>query len=129
VADILVVDDDPAVSTTLVRMLTADGHAARAADARRGLELAATEPPDAVILDLRMPATDGVAFVRALRASTSLAHLPVAVITGDYFLKDAVLRELHDLSAVVRYKPLSMEDLSSLTHELLGQRVDATPGE
>jgi len=41
------------------------------------------------------------------------------VITGDYFLGEAVLQELGQLGASVRYKPIRMEDLAALTDQLL----------
>jgi hypothetical protein len=43
----------------------------------------------------------------------------VAVLTGDYFLRDEALAELGALGAVVRYKPLWLDDLSALMRELL----------
>jgi len=41
------------------------------------------------------------------------------VVTGDYFLKDAVLEELATLGAVLRYKPLWLDDLVKLADDLL----------
>ena len=56
-----------------------------------------------------------------------LESLPVGVITGDYFLGDSVLQELSTLGATVRYKPIRIEDLATLTGQILGGRPGAGP--
>lgn len=121
-ARLLLIDDDAAVSVTLARMLQFGGHAvARIESAQAGLAEALANPPDAVILDMKMPGMGGLEFLTRLRAAPGTSALPVGVITGDYFLGETVLKELARLGAVVRYKPIRMEDLSALTDELLGQ--------
>ena len=120
VAKLLLIDDDPAVSLTLSRMLEFRGHfVTRAESAEAGLNIAIGTPPDAIILDMKMPQMGGLEFLRRLRAAPGLEQLPVGVITGDYFLGDAVLHELAQLGASVRYKPIRMEDLAALTDQLL----------
>jgi sigma-B regulation protein RsbU (phosphoserine phosphatase) len=117
VARLLLIDDDPAVSLTLARMLEFCGHrVTRIESAERGLEQAIAEPPDALILDMKMPEMGGLEFLRRLRA---VSQLPVGVITGDYFLGEAVLQELALLGATVRYKPIRIEDLAGLTEHIL----------
>jgi CheY-like chemotaxis protein len=120
VARLLLIDDDPAVSLTLSRMLEFRGHhVTRVESAETGLNLATGTPPDAIILDMKMPQMGGLEFLRRLRAAPGLEQLPVGVITGDYFLGEAVLLELGQLGASVRYKPIRMEDLAALTDQLL----------
>jgi DNA-binding response OmpR family regulator len=119
-ARILIIDDDPAVSLTLARMLELDGHEVKCATtAQEGLAAAASETPDAVILDIRMPGMTGLEFLRELRSDTRLCRLPVGIITGDYFLSEQVLGELGSLGAIVKYKPVWMADLTALTRALL----------
>ena len=126
VARLLLIDDDQAVGVTLARMLEFCGHeVTRIESAEAGLKLASASPPDALILDMKMPGMDGLEFMKHLRASPSLKSVPVGVITGDYFLGDAVLQELANLQAIVRYKPIRMEDLAALTDHLLTR--DAPP--
>jgi len=50
------------------------------------------------------------------------------VITGDYFLGEPVLQELSSLGATVRYKPIRIEDLATLTAQILGQTAVVDPG-
>jgi CheY-like chemotaxis protein len=66
-----------------------------------------------------MPGMDGLEFLRRLRARDETRTIPVAVVTGDYFLDDAMPTELRELAAAVRFKPLWLEDLASLVHALL----------
>ena len=53
--------------------------------------------------------------------------MPVAIVTGDYFLDDAVSRELHSLGAEVRFKPLWLEDLLALAGNLLKHKNGSSP--
>ena len=120
-ARLLLIDDDPAVSLTLTRMLEFAGHAVTHVEsAELGLAEAASARPDALILDMKMPGMGGLEFLKRLRAIPELEGIPVGVITGDYFLGESILQELGVLSAVVRYKPIRLEDLTALTRQLLG---------
>jgi CheY-like chemotaxis protein len=119
-AHVLIVDDDPAVGLTLSRMLETDGHQViREETAAGGLDRAGRDRPQALILDMRMPGVGGLEFLRALRQAPGGASVPVAVLTGDYFLKDEALAELAALGAVIRYKPVWLDDLTALMRELL----------
>jgi two-component system, OmpR family, response regulator PrrA len=120
-ATILIVDDDEGVTQTFARMLRLEGYGVRTAfNADTGLKLAKESLPDAIILDLRMPLVDGLGFLRQFRAIDVDKSVPVAIVTGDYFLDDAVARELQELGAELRFKPLWLEDLVGLARNLLG---------
>jgi DNA-binding response OmpR family regulator len=117
---ILIVDDDEGVTQTFARMLRLEGYQVRTAvSAEKGLEEAQHSRPDAIILDLRMPLVDGLGFLRRLRAHNEHSTTPVAIVTGDYFLDDAVSTELEQLGAELRFKPLWLEDLVGLARNLL----------
>ena len=117
---ILIVDDDEGVTQTFARMLRLEGYQVRTAvNAETGLREAEDCHPDAIILDLRMPLVDGLGFLRQLRAHDEQRLVPVAIVTGDYFLDDAVSSELRELGAELRFKPLWLEDLVGLARNLL----------
>ena len=119
-ATILIVDDDEGVTQTFARMLRLEGFEVRTAvSAETGLREAAESLPDAIILDLRMPLLDGLGFLRRLRQYDVHRRTPVAIVTGDYFLDDAISAELRDLGAEVRFKPMWLEDLVGLARTLL----------
>lgn len=117
---VLVVDDDPSVIQTFARLLRLEGYdVVTALDAEAGLHAIATTPTDAVLLDLRMPFMDGLLFLRRLREAERHRRTPVAIITGDYFVDECVVRELRELGAVVCFKPMWLEDLLEVTEHLL----------
>jgi DNA-binding response OmpR family regulator len=101
-------------------MLELEGYAVRTAmSAEKGLIEAAEHHPDAIILDLRMPLLDGLGFLRRLRSHEGHHHIPVAIVTGDYFLDDSVSTELRQLGAELKFKPMWLEDLVGLARNLL----------
>ena len=117
---ILIVDDDRSVADTFARMLALEGFkVATALSAEAGLELAESIRPDAIILDMRMPITNGLQFLRLVRSKPELANVPVAIVTGDYFLPDPIQNELKSLGASIRFKPLWLEDLIALARTLV----------
>lgn len=117
---ILIVDDDRAVADTFSRMLRLEGFdVATALSAEAGLELADEVAPSAIILDLRMPIVNGLQFLRTIRARPHLIEVPVAIVTGDYFLGESTATELKLLGASVRFKPLWLEDLVALARALV----------
>jgi putative two-component system response regulator len=82
-AQILVVDDDPAIVELLRRMLTREGYAVvAAADGQQALEQVAAHRPDLVLLDVTMPLMDGFTVCRRLKDNEETALIPVTMLTG-----------------------------------------------
>jgi two-component system response regulator MprA len=101
-------------------MLQLEGYDVRTAmNAENGLVQAQEAHPDAIILDLRMPLVDGLGFLRRLRAQDEQRNIPVAIVTGDYFLDDSISAEIRQLGAELKFKPLWLEDLVGLARTLL----------
>ena len=125
-AKVLIIDDDIAVTQTFASMLRLEGHEVRTAlDAETGLQEARSDRPDAIIVDLRMPLINGLGFLYRLRSDARYQDTPVAIVTGDYALDDSISRELEELGAELRFKPLWLEDLVDLAHALLHARAEA----
>jgi CheY-like chemotaxis protein len=123
-ATVLIVDDDPSTTKTFAHMLKLEGYDVRTAlDAETGLREAEVSHPDAILLDLRMPLVDGLAFLRRLRAREDQRQTPVAIVTGDYFIDDVVSNELRGLGADLHFKPLWLEDLVRITHTLVDRAL------
>ena len=117
---ILIVDDDRSVADTFARMLKLEGFSVvTALSAEAGLELADNVHPSAIILDMRMPITNGLQFLRTVRNRPHLVDTPVAIVTGDYFLPEPIQLELKSLGASIRFKPLWLEDLIALARTLV----------
>ncbi|MGH2458427.1 MAG: ATP-binding protein [Chloroflexota bacterium] len=83
--NLAVIEDDSEMRSLLVRMLRSLSRRYRieeAGDGVAGLDLIRRSRPDAVLLDLLMPNTDGYAVIRALREDESLRDIPVVVISA-----------------------------------------------
>jgi two-component system, OmpR family, KDP operon response regulator KdpE len=79
-AQLLLVEDDPAIRSGLIRALTERGHAVTSTPfAMQALRLIVDTPPDLVILDLGLPDMDGYEALRMLRA---VSQVPVVVATA-----------------------------------------------
>ena len=67
---ILLVDDEPAITTNLSAFLERSGYkTAVAADGEAALQLVETDKPDLIVLDVLMPKIDGREVLRRLRQS------------------------------------------------------------
>ena len=120
---LLIVDDDLSTTQTFAQILTMEGYDVRtAATAESGLREFESTHPDAIILDLRMPFINGLGLLYRLRAAEQHRQTPVVIVTGDQCLDDAVIKELHDLGAEVKFKPLWLEDLVDVARSLVQAR-------
>ena len=78
---VLVVEDDADIADVLQRSLRLEGYEVRiAADGRAGLDEAHAFLPDVVILDLGLPAIDGVEVAQALRREED--DVPILMLTA-----------------------------------------------
>ena len=78
---ILVVDDDPSVTSLLKRSLAYEGFVVEIANSgQEGLTIARERPPDLAILDIMMPGLDGLEVLRRLRAAD--AELAILMLTA-----------------------------------------------
>jgi DNA-binding response OmpR family regulator len=116
VAHVLVVEDDPAIRSALVRSLTERGHAVSSAPAGMpGLQQALDEQPDLVLLDLGLPDLDGHSLLTMLRAVRST---PVIVLTA----RDddpSVVRALDAGADDYVVKPFGMDQLEARMRAVL----------
>jgi two-component system response regulator BaeR len=79
-ADILVVEDEPALAALVADYLRAAGWSARVLhDGAAALAEIRRAPPDLVVLDLMLPGLDGLSLCRALR---TFSDLPVVMVTA-----------------------------------------------
>jgi two-component system response regulator MprA len=124
---ILVVDDEPAVRKAVRRGLILAGYEVEmAADGEEALAVFAGAPPDAIVLDVLMPGTDGLEVCRRLRAAGD--RTPVLMLTA----RDAVSDRVTGLDAGADdylVKPFALEELLARLRALLrrtGQNGDET---
>ena len=113
---IAVIDDDRAIRDLLAELLADEGYEPLVfADGAAALPTLEVRPPDALILDLRLPPPlDGWALLERLWANPALRTLPVLVCTGD----ERAVREQATLldrpGCVVLAKPFDLADLLAM---------------
>ena len=122
---ILVIDDDPTVTSVLKRGLAYDGYAVDvAATGAQGLTIARDHAPDLVILDVMLPGLDGFEILSRLRAAD--AALPVMMLTARDGPADQV-RGLDGGADDYVVKPFTLEVLSARVKALLRRREKDAP--
>lgn len=121
-AKILVVDDDAdLVSIIQCRLKWCRCEAVTAADGREGLEKAASERPDLILLDTDMPVMNGHEMLERLRKQPELKDIPVIMVTA--------LCEPQDIAAASSYgivdyvtKPFDFTELMEKIANALGNK-------
>jgi len=82
-ASVLVIDDESTVGVILRLAFGVRGHTTIwAKDGRTGIEMARTEDPNAIVLDMMMPGLSGYDVLRELRKDVDLQSVPVLVLTA-----------------------------------------------
>lgn len=80
---ILVADDEPEIRNLLNDFLQGEGYeVVLAADGNQALQLAGTENPQAIILDIKMPGLNGIEVCKRLKEKEQTKFIPVIIITG-----------------------------------------------
>jgi len=90
------------------------------ADAREALDKLIAAPEFRrvlIVLDLNMPGLSGVEFLRLLRASEGVAHIPVVVLTGSDAQRDIDSCYAAGASSFIR-KPLTLDRLAAAVGQL-----------
>ncbi len=108
---VLVVDDDAMVRAGLSMILGGAGDIAIVGEAADGAEvppLVAEHRPDVVLMDIRMPAVDGLTATEALRAT---AAPPEVVVLTTFHADAQVLRALRAGAAGFLLKDIAPADL------------------
>ena len=106
---ILVVDDEPEFVDMLKIRLEANDYAVvTAANGKEGVEKAAAEKPDLILLDILMPEMDGYSALKELKANNQTRGIPVIVVTAKSKMQGLFLVEgINDYVV----KPFEADDL------------------
>jgi two-component system response regulator MprA len=114
---LLLVEDDRGVRESLARALQYEGYdVTTAEDGGRGLELARSMDPDALILDVMMPVLDGLEVTRKLRSTGT--DVPILMLTARHQITDRVAG-LDAGADDYLVKPFSLDELLARLRALL----------
>lgn len=120
---ILLVEDDPAMHTTLQRALTRRGMQVRwVGDGLQALAQWTAQPPDAVVLDLSLPGMDGLDVLAQARKQG--LRTPVLVLTARGTVGDRVLG-LNAGADDYLAKPFDLDELEARLRALLRRSMPA----
>ena len=121
---VLVVDDDPETLRYVRDTLVEEGYAPFVTgDPAEVSHLIGTRKPHLVLLDLKLPGTDGI---ELMERTPELADLPVIFISG-YGRDETVARALEAGAADYIVKPFSPTELTARVRAALRRRADPEP--
>jgi DNA-binding NtrC family response regulator len=122
---ILIVDDEPSICWAFRESLGDDGHQVEvAASAEEGLRIAGTSELDVVVLDVRLPGTDGLTAMRAFRER--IGHVPIIMITAFGNLETAV-KALEGGAFDYLVKPFDLDEATRVVKRALEKRRSREP--
>ena len=88
---ILAVDDAPVNLTVIAGTLKDEYEVKLATSGRKALDIAFTQPPDLILLDIMMPEMDGYGVCRRLKSATATSRIPVIFLTAKVEIADEEL--------------------------------------
>lgn len=115
---VYVVDDQLAIVEMLTLLLSELGvEASGTTVSSEAHQAIAALQPDLVLLDIMMPAPDGLAVLDALQYDSRTAHIPVVLCTAS-ILSPSQSRLFSDKSIGVLSKPFDLEQLRDIVDEV-----------
>ena len=121
---VLLVEDDPVISSFVVKGLKEAGFAVDgAADGEDGLHLAVAESYDAVIVDLMLPKLDGLSLITSLREAKP--NIPIMILSAKRSVDDRV-KGLQTGSDDYLTKPFAFSELLARVQALI-RRATGVP--
>ena len=119
---ILVVDDDLDLVEIIQRRLEYyKWEVVAASNGKEGLEKAASEKPDVIVLDIKMPVMNGHEMLRHLRQHPELKDIPVIMCSVSCEVQDITTASSYNISDYVT-KPFDCMELIEKTFSILETR-------
>jgi len=124
---ILIVEDELDVQKVLAKRLSSHGFTVHcASDGYQAVEMAHKVNPDLILLDLQLPAGDGLTALRKMRMSAKIQRARVVVLTGltNEGYKEKILKEGVD---AYLQKPYDAQALIETIDQILKGTKDNSP--
>jgi twitching motility two-component system response regulator PilH len=120
-AKILIVDDSPTEIHLLKSLLERHSYQViEATSGDQGVELANTQRPDLVLMDIVMPGLNGFQATRQISRNARTAHIPVVIVTSKNQETDRVWGERQGARGYL-VKPIQESALLGAIEELLAE--------
>jgi two-component system nitrogen regulation response regulator NtrX len=120
--NILIVDDEPSICSSLAGALSDEGHVVKtAANGKLGLIDFKLSTPDLVFLDIWMPELGGIETLQAMREINS--SIPIIIMSGHATIETAVKATKLGAFEVLE-KPLELERLLGIVDSIIRQRLN-----
>lgn len=114
-AKVLVVDDSPTILSGTTKILVSAGHdVIQATNGAEGIEKAASDNPDVILMDVVMPGLNGFQATRTITSGAKTSHIPVIMLTTKDQETDKVWAKRQGASDYVVKPPNSAELLSKI---------------
>lgn len=113
---VMIVDDAEGVRRMLIYALEDDYNVSQASNGLEAVELAKSEAPDVIVMDLDMPVMDGVEATRLIKANPLLSHIKVLAVSGQNNSEKS--RLIKDNCDAFIEKPFDVSDLVEAVRRL-----------
>src|SRR3954463_10597803 len=124
---ILVVEDNEDNRDSLSRRLERRGfEVLMAHDGKHGVQMAAAEKPDLILMDMNMPEMDGWEATRMIKSTPDAADVPVIALTAHAMTGDRE-RALESGCSDYHTKPVEFQKLLAQIETLLQRRQSCPP--
>ena len=115
---ILVVDDDPVDRIFVRKILRKDYIVIEASNGEEALDLARSEKPALILMDIMMPKIDGYSACLMIKRDPLTAEIPVVMLTGlNYELNIQLAHEIGATGYLI--KPVNQQELLDRISQLL----------
>ena len=116
---ILYIEDSPSNRLLVTRILLVEGYEVlEATDGVEGIEMAKSEHPDLILMDMNLPEVDGYELTEKIKADPDLSDIPVVAMTANVMQGD---REKALQAGCVGYipKPIDVDSLPEQVADFL----------
>ncbi len=116
---VLIVEDEKPIRELLSDFLSGEGYSTLLAEnGQRGVELAQTEQPDLVLMDLMLPVLDGFSAIRALNHDPETCDIPIVVMSANSLLLLNVDQKVRAVETL--RKPFDLDQVLNVIQARIG---------
>ena len=118
---ILIVDDEPNVRQLLRTILSSNFNVVEAEDGKQAIEIANSQKPDVILMDMMMPKMDGLTACHLIKNNPATKMIPVIMVSAIGFELNIKLSKQMGAAGYIT-KPFSSQDLINAIDKVLENR-------